>query len=25
MFNGLNNLGNNQKLRRRWDNLVCKI
>jgi hypothetical protein len=25
MFNGLNNLGNNQNLRRRWDNLVCKI
>jgi hypothetical protein len=25
MFNGLNNLGNNQKLRRRWDNLVCEI
>jgi hypothetical protein len=25
MFNGLNNLGNNQNLRRRWDNLICKI
>jgi hypothetical protein len=25
MFNGLNNLSNNQKLRRRWDNLVCEI
>jgi hypothetical protein len=25
MFNGLNYHGNNQNLRRRWDNLICKI